>query len=78
MFSCWKTANICHRLGASHPAANELLRFSHKKTLILAHFIEKGHAVSAVTTDNSKMKSCPPPKFLGGYATADNIWSESA
>ena len=28
------------------PAAHEVLRFSHKKTLILAHFfIEKGHAM---------------------------------
>ena len=33
-------------LGATSPAANEFLRFSHKKTLILAHFfIERGHAV---------------------------------
>ena len=33
-------------------------RFSHKKTLILAHFFnEKGHAVSAVTRDNSKIFS---------------------
>ena len=31
-------------------------RFSHKKTLILAHFFnEKGHAVSAVTRDNTKI-----------------------
>ena len=31
-------------------------RFSHKKTLILAHFFyEKGHAVSAVTRDNIKI-----------------------
>ena len=34
------------------PASNKFLRFSHKKTLILAHFfVEKGHAVSAVTID---------------------------
>ena len=34
-------------LGAMPPAANEFLQFSHKKT----HFyIEKGRAVSAVTT----------------------------
>ena len=33
-------------LGAKPPAANEFLRFSNIKTLILAHFfIEKGHAV---------------------------------
>ena len=33
-------------------------RFSHKKTLILAHFFnEKGHAVSAVTCDNTKIFS---------------------
>ena len=33
-------------------------RFSHKKTLILAHFFnEKGHAVSAVTRDNTKIIS---------------------
>ena len=37
--------------GAKPPAANKFLRFSHKKTLFLTHFyIEKGHAVSAVTT----------------------------
>ena len=35
-------------VGAMPPAANEFLRFSHKKTLILAHsFIKKGCAVSA-------------------------------
>ena len=35
-----------------------IVTVSHKKTLILAHFcIEKGHAVSAVTMDNSKMLS---------------------
>ena len=39
-------------------AANEFLWFSHKKTLILAHFfIEKGCAVSAVTMDNTKIFS---------------------
>ena len=33
-------------------------RFSHKKTLILAHFFnEKRHAVSAVTRDNTKIFS---------------------
>ena len=33
-------------------------RFSHKKTLILAHFFnKKGHAVSAVTCDNTKIFS---------------------
>ena len=33
-------------------------RFSHKKTLILAHFLNvKGHAVSAVTRDNTKIFS---------------------
>ena len=38
-------------LGAQPPAANEFLRFSHKKALFLTHFfIEKRHAVSAVTT----------------------------
>ena len=32
-------------LGAESPAANEFLRFSHKKTLVSAHFlIEKRHA----------------------------------
>ena len=45
-------------LGAKSPASNEFLRFSHKKTLIFAHlFVEKGHAVSAVTTHNAKMFS---------------------
>ena len=38
--------------------AGEGGRFSHKKTLILAHFFnEKGHAVSAVTRDNTKIFS---------------------
>ena len=37
-------------LGAYPLAANKSLRFSHKKSLLLTHFyIEKGHAVSAVT-----------------------------
>ena len=37
-------------LGVKPRAAYKFLRFSHKKTLILAQFfIEKGHAVSAVT-----------------------------
>ena len=41
---------------ATPPAANEFLRFSHKKTLILAHFFNvKEHAVSAVTIDNAKI-----------------------
>ena len=36
--------------------AGEGVRFSHKKTLILAHFFnEKGHAVSVVTRDNTKI-----------------------
>ena len=38
------------------PAANEFLRFSLKKPLILAHFfIEKRHAVSAITKNNAKI-----------------------
>ena len=38
--------------------AGEGGRFSHTKTLILAHFFnEKGHAVSAVTRDNTKIFS---------------------
>ena len=42
-------------LGAKPPVCNEFLRFSHKKTLILAHlFVEKGHAV---TIDNAKIFS---------------------
>ena len=45
-------------LGVKPPAANGFLRFSYKKTLILAHFfIEKGRAVSAVTTDNAKIEA---------------------
>ena len=37
-------------------AANEFLRFLHKKTLNFAHFLfEKGHAVSAVTINNAKI-----------------------
>ena len=46
-------------LGAKPPDSNEFLRFSHKKkTLILVHFfVEKGHAVSAVTIDNAKIFS---------------------
>ena len=46
MFSCRKTANIRQRLGASHSAANELLQFSHKKTLILAYFFYRKRACS--------------------------------
>ena len=39
--------------GGGDNAAKEFLRFSHKKTLILAHFfIEKGHAVPM---DNAKI-----------------------
>ena len=42
----------------SEVAASKNFRFSHKKTLILAHlFIEKGCAVSAVTMDNAKIFS---------------------
>ena len=38
--------------------AGEGGRFSHKKTLILAHFFNgKGHAVSAVTRNNTKIFS---------------------
>ena len=45
--------------GGVVPSRQRVLRFFHKKkTLILAHFlIEKGHAVSAVTTDNAKIIS---------------------
>ena len=46
------------RLGAMPPAANEFLRFSHKKnTHFSTLFIEKGHAVSAVALDNTNMLS---------------------
>ena len=46
-----KGGNKTGGLGATPPAANEFLRFSHKKTLFLKHFyIEKGHAVSSATT----------------------------
>ena len=42
-------------LGTYPLAANEFLRFTHKKKLISAHFfLVKGHAVSAVTIDNAK------------------------
>ena len=53
-------------LGAEPPAANEFLRFSHKKTVLSAHFImEKGHtgslpavsadcAVTIIVSDNTK------------------------
>ena len=52
----WQRGATTGGLGAKPPAANEFLRFSYKKTLILAHFfIEKGRAVSAVTTDNAKI-----------------------
>ena len=38
--------------------AGERGRFSHKKTLILAHFFNgKGHAMSAVTRNNTKIFS---------------------
>ena len=40
------------------PGVWEFLRFSHKKTLILARFfIEKGNALSAVTIENAKIFS---------------------
>ena len=44
-------------LWAKPPASIEFLWFSHKKkTLTLAHiFVEKGHAVSAITLDNAKI-----------------------
>ena len=43
-------------VGAEPLAANNFLRISHKKTLILAHFfVEKGHAVSALIMDNAKI-----------------------
>ena len=46
------------RSGGVAPSRQQILRFSHKKTLILSHlFIEKGHAVSAVTRDNAKIFS---------------------
>ena len=42
--------SITEGLEAKPPAANKFLRFSHKKTLFLTHlYIDKGHAVSAVT-----------------------------
>ena len=51
----WQRGATTGNLGVKPPAVNEFLQFSCKKTLILAHFfIEKGHAVSAVTTDNAK------------------------
>ena len=41
-----KGGSITGGLWVKPPAANEFLRFSHEKTLILAHFlIEKEHAV---------------------------------
>ena len=46
-----------HNRGCGGEAGEEG-RFSHKKTLILAHvFNEKGHAVSAVIRDNTKIFS---------------------
>ena len=56
----WRTQDLAKGgltggLGVKPPAAYNLLRFSHEKTLILANlFIEKGHAVRAVTVDNAK------------------------
>ena len=45
-------------LGAKPLASNEFLRFSHKKTLILAYFfVGKGRAVSAFTRDNANIFS---------------------
>ena len=47
---------ITGSVGAKPPAANEFFRLSHKKTLFLTHFyIEKGHAVSAVTTSVARI-----------------------
>ena len=44
------------RSGGVAPAANEFSRFSHKKTPFLTHyFMEKGHAVSAVTTSVARI-----------------------
>ena len=48
------------RSGSVAPSRQQIFAvFTHKKTLILAHFsIEKGHAVSAVTSiDNAKIFS---------------------
>ena len=43
-------------IGGLGAAASQFVRFSCKKTLILAHFlIEKGRAVSAVTMENAKV-----------------------
>ena len=49
--------------GRSPKPPINFLRFSHKKTLILAHFfIEKEHAVSAATIDYAKIYSQLMPK----------------
>ena len=48
--------DIIGGLGTKPPAANEFLRFSHKMTLFSTHFyIEKRHAVSAVTTSVARI-----------------------
>ena len=54
----WRIHNLAKGGEPQPEVCNEFLRLSHKKTLILAPlFTEKGHAVSAVTTDNAKICS---------------------
>ena len=37
------------------PAANEFLRFSHKKHILAHFFVEQEHVVSGVIMDNAKI-----------------------
>ena len=54
----WQRGATTGGLGVKPPATNGLLWFSYKKTITLIHFfIDKGRAVSAVTTDNAKIFS---------------------
>ena len=42
-------------VGVKSPAANEFLRFSHKKHILAHFFVEQEHVVSRVIMDNAKI-----------------------
>ena len=52
-------------VGVKPPAANEFLRFSHKKHILAPFFVEQEHVVSRVIMDNVKMFSQLMSKKLG-------------
>ena len=57
--SIWPRMEHNRGSGGEAPSLQRIFKvFTYKKTLILAHFfVEKGHAVSAVTIDNAKIFS---------------------